>query len=97
MSLIKRVQLLERHFGTHEDLPPEALIIYTEDCSRVGAEPLPITKFSFNGQEIPRAPGESYADFETRALRAALEFVPPKQPGQAAPVPCLIGNGSLQE
>ncbi|MGD9826041.1 hypothetical protein [Desulfobacter sp.] len=97
MSMVKRVENLEKYFGTDEDLPPEVLIIYTENCSRVDAEPLPITKFTVFGQEIHRQPDEIYQVFETRALRAALELLPKKQPGQAAPVPVLVGNGSAQK
>ena len=97
MSILKRIENLERYFGADVDPGAEAVIIYRADQSRDAAEPQPVTRFSFSGHEIHRALDESYQTFETRALRAALEFVPPKQPGQAAPVPCLIGNGSLQE
>nr|WP_320193589.1 hypothetical protein [uncultured Desulfobacter sp.] len=97
-SIEKRIENLEKYFGTNDTGPgTEAVIIYREDHSRDAADPEPVTRFSFSGQQIHREPGELYQDFETRALKTALELLPKKQPGQAAPVPVLLGNGSLQK
>jgi hypothetical protein len=97
MSLLKRIQNLEKHFGADVTPGTEAVIIFRQDHSKNAAEPEPVTRFSHSGQDIHREPGESYQDFETRALKDALKLLPPRQPGVAAPVPVLLANGSLQE
>lgn len=97
MSMIKRVQLLEKHFGAAADPGPEAVLIFPEDASLKETEPVPITIFSCQGVQVHRADGETYAGFETRAIREASKFLPKRQSGQPAPTPCLIANGSLQE
>lgn len=101
MSLVKRVQLLEKHFGTDDgDTTPEAVLIFTQDCSLEDVPPMPITKFSFNGLDIHRLPDEPYPAFEFRAIKEAIKQLPPRQTSRQSrpmPTPCLIADGSKQE
>ena len=101
MSLIKRVQLLEKHFGTDDgDTTPEAVLIFTVDASREDTPPLPISKFTSQGREIHRLEDENYADFEARAIRESFEKISIRQPSRRnGPMPglCLIADGSKQE
>jgi len=97
MSLIKRIEKVEALLGMNDTDPgTEAVIIYRQDCSLKDVPPEPVTKFSFSGHEIHRELGEMYPDFETRALKAALELLPARRPGQAAPTPVLIADGCLE-
>ena len=98
MSFIKRVQALEKYFGVDVDTGAEAVIIYTEDCSLADAAPVPVTMFAASGQKIHRAEGESYQDFESRAIKWAFEMLPASLvPGRPSPAPLLLANGDLQE
>lgn len=96
MSMIKRVQLLEKHFGAAADPGPEAVLIFSESASLEETDPVPVTAFTVMGHTIQRDKTETYPDFENRAVREASKFLPKRQSGQPAPTPCLIANGSLQ-
>lgn len=96
MTMLKRVQYLENLLNVDDDAGAEAILIFPEDASLDDTEPMPVTAFTFQGQEIHREPDEQYPVFETRALKTAFELLPNRQPGQPARVPVLHANGSLQ-
>jgi len=94
MNLKSRIEAVEKHFST-DDADTEAVIIFTGDCRLDAAPPEPVTMFTVSGEEIHLADGETYQDFEARAVREAFENLPAKVPGQPSPVPVLIANGSM--
>lgn len=96
MSLKSRIKTLERQVIVDDEGVPEAVVVLSVDASASAGSPDPITQFSFSGQKIHRLDGETYIDFEARAVTAARECLN-RNSGGPAPIPVLIANGGDTE